>query len=58
MAITFLRSVLVREEGQDLVEYALIIAMITFGSVSTMGFLAHGINTEFSAVATTMTSAV
>ena len=55
---TFLRNVLAREDGQDLVEYALIFAMISLGSVSGMGFLASGINTEFAAVATTLTSNV
>jgi pilus assembly protein Flp/PilA len=54
----FLRSIVVREEGQDLVEYALVIAMITFGSVTGMGSLASGINDVFSAVATTITSNV
>lgn len=54
----FLRTVLVRDEGQDLVEYALVMAMITFGSVAGMGFLASGINDTFSTVATTLTSNV
>jgi pilus assembly protein Flp/PilA len=54
----FLREVLVREDGQDMIEYALVVALLAFGSVSGMGFLAAGINNEFSAVATTLTSAV
>jgi pilus assembly protein Flp/PilA len=54
----FLRSIVVREEGQDLVEYALIMAMITLGSVTGMGSLASGINDVFSSVATTLTSHV
>ena len=54
----FLRNVLSREEGQDLVEYGLIMAMITFGTVSGMGFLANGINVTFSAVGTVLTSNV
>ncbi len=54
----FLRNLLVREEGQDLVEYALIVAVISFGTISGMGSLATGINTEFSVVATTLTTSV
>lgn len=54
----FLRNVLSREEGQDLVEYGLVMAMITFGCVGGMGFLANGINVEFSAVGTILTSNV
>lgn len=54
----FLRNLLARTEGQDLVEYSLVFSMIAFGCVSGMGYLATGINTVFSAVASTMTSNV
>jgi pilus assembly protein Flp/PilA len=37
-----------REEGQDLVEYALVVALIAFGATAGMGKLATGINTAFS----------
>jgi pilus assembly protein Flp/PilA len=40
------------EEGQDLVEYALVVAMIAFGAVAGMGKLASGINHAFSDVST------
>ena len=30
------------EEGQDLVEYALVVALIAFGAVAGMGYLANG----------------
>ena len=53
-----LRQVLAQEEGQDLVEYALVVAMIAFGAVTGMGFLATGLNDAFSGVATTLTSNV
>ena len=53
-----LRQLLAREEGQDLVEYALVVAMIAFGAVTGMGFLATGLNDAFSGVATTLTSNV
>lgn len=51
-----LRHLLDSEEGQDLVEYALVIALITFGAVSAMHFLAGGINNAFSELAATVTS--
>jgi Flp pilus assembly pilin Flp len=47
-----------REEGQDLVEYSLVFAMIAFGAITGMGYLATGINTEFSNVATTLTTSI
>ena len=52
----YLRSVVEREEGQDLVEYALVVALIAFGAIVSMKFLATGINTAFSDIATTLTS--
>ena len=51
-----LRSNLVREEGQDLVEYALTVALIAFGAVAGMNFLAVGLNNAFSGIAATITS--
>ncbi len=45
-----------REEGQDLVEYALVVALIAFGAITAMRFLSTGINTAFSDVAATLTS--
>ena len=35
------------EHGQDLVEYALVIALIAFGAVASMHVLAGSINTAF-----------
>lgn len=46
------------EEGQDLVEYALVVALIAFGAITGMGFLATGINNAFSGIATTLTTDV
>lgn len=51
-------NLLAREEGQDLVEYALVVALIAFGAIAGMGFLATGINNAFSTVATTLTTNV
>ncbi|HEY2469524.1 MAG TPA: Flp family type IVb pilin [Terracidiphilus sp.] len=54
----FVRNLLAREEGQDLVEYALVVALIAFGAIAGMGFLAQGINNAFSGIATTLTANV
>ena len=45
-----------REEGQDLVEYALVVALIAFGATAGMKALAGGINTAFSNISTTLGS--
>ncbi len=36
------------EQGQDLVEYALVVALIAFGATATMKALAGGLNHAFS----------
>lgn len=41
-----------REEGQGLVEYALIIALIAVGAVATMGLLGTGIAAKFTEITT------
>jgi pilus assembly protein Flp/PilA len=43
-----------REEGQDLVEYALVVALIAFGATAGMSALGKGINTLFSNISTTL----
>jgi pilus assembly protein Flp/PilA len=53
-----LHGLLSREEGQDLVEYALVIAMMAFACITSMGFLARSISNEFSTVGTTLTSSL
>ena len=52
------RSFVVREEGQDLVEYALVVALIAFGAITGMGYLATGLNNAFSNIAATLTTNV
>lgn len=53
-----LRNLLNCEEGQDLVEYALVVALIAFGAVTGMGYLATGINQAFSNIAVILTADV
>ena len=45
-----------REEGQDLVEYALIVALISLAAVAGMNTLASDINTAFTNVGSTLTN--
>jgi pilus assembly protein Flp/PilA len=46
------------ESGQDLIEYALVAALIGLGSVATMGTLAGDISSAFTSIGTTLTGAV
>ena len=45
------------EEGQDLIEYALLIALIALAAVVGMGSLATSINAEFGNLGSDLTSA-
>jgi pilus assembly protein Flp/PilA len=42
------------EEGQDLVEYALTVALIATGAVAGMTSLASGVNSAFSTIGSTL----
>jgi len=44
------------QDGQDLVEYALVVALIAFGAVAAMKGLSGGINTAFSKISSTLSS--
>lgn len=55
-ALLTLRTLRICEDGQDLVEYSLVFAMIALGSVTGMGSLASGINTVFSSAASELTT--
>jgi pilus assembly protein Flp/PilA len=45
-----------REEGQDLVEYALVVALIAFAATASMKVLASDINVAFSNIAAALTT--
>ena len=56
---TFIRSLRLlatQEHGQDLVEYALVIALVAFGASAGMTGLAKGLNTAFSTISTTLST--
>jgi pilus assembly protein Flp/PilA len=52
-----LRNLMLREEGQDLIEYALVVALIAFAAVTSMQTLAVDINNVFLAIGTSLTNA-
>lgn len=58
MKLHTLKSLLRDESGQDLIEYALVAAIIGLGAVAAMGPLASNISNAFSAVGSKLSSAV
>jgi pilus assembly protein Flp/PilA len=49
-----LQLLLTSEDGQDLVEYALLVALIALAAVSGVKEVASAVNTSFSRVSTTL----
>jgi len=53
-----MQNLLSQDEGQDLVEYALVVALIALAATAGMGKLASGINLAFSSIGTTLSADV
>ena len=53
-----MKNLLTEEEGQDLVEYALVVALIALAATAGMHSLATAINGAFTTVGTSLTSDV
>jgi pilus assembly protein Flp/PilA len=51
-----LQSLLKDEKGQDLIEYALVVALIAMAATAGMGTLATDINQAFSSIGTKLTT--
>jgi pilus assembly protein Flp/PilA len=51
-----IQSILNSEAGQDLIEYALVVALIAFAATAGMGTVAKDINTAFTNIGTKLTS--
>ncbi len=49
-----LKDSLKEENGQDLIEYALVVALIAFGAVTAMTTLASDLNAAFVKIGTTL----
>ena len=47
-----------KDSGQDLIEYALIAALIALGAIVGMGFVASAINNAFSSIGSKLSNAV
>jgi pilus assembly protein Flp/PilA len=47
-----LQVLMSKEDGQDLIEYALVVSLIAFAAVVGMNTLAAGINDAFAAIST------
>ena len=58
LKLSVMCQILLDENGQDLIEYALVVAMIAFAATSTMGTLAQNINNAFAGISTKLNSAV
>jgi len=50
------RQALVTEDGQDLIEYAIVAALISFGALTASKTLANSIGTGFNNIGTKMTT--
>jgi pilus assembly protein Flp/PilA len=53
-----IQNQLQREEAQDLVEYALVIALVAFAATLGMKSLANSINSAFNTIGSTLTNTV
>ena len=53
-----LQTLLKNEEGQDLVEYGLVVALVAFGAVAAMKALGTEISVVFSTITSTLQSSI
>jgi len=58
LKLSAMLQILKDESGQDLIEYALVVALIAFAATAGMSSVATAINTAFNHLGTTMTSYV
>ena len=58
LKLSVMLQMLKDESGQDLIEYALVVALIAFAATAGMSQLATAINTAFNHLGTTMTTYV
>jgi pilus assembly protein Flp/PilA len=56
--LTMLRNLHKEESGQDLIEYALVAALIAFGAVVAMNTLANNISNAFSIIGSKLVSSL
>ena len=52
-----LKNLVIEDSGQDLIEYALVAALVGLGAVASMKGLANSIGTAFNGVGTALSNA-
>jgi pilus assembly protein Flp/PilA len=52
-----MQTLVMQEEGQDLIEYALVVALIAFAAVTAMKTVATDINAVFTAIGAALVAA-
>jgi pilus assembly protein Flp/PilA len=52
-----IQTLMLREEGQDLIEYALVVALIAFATTAGMHAAAGGVNTVFTTIGAVISNA-
>jgi pilus assembly protein Flp/PilA len=57
-AKALLKKLIVEESGQDLIEYALVAALVGLGAVLAMKGLANSVKTTVNSVGTTLTNSI
>ncbi len=57
MLYSGMQRLIMREEGQDLIEYALVVSLIAFAAVATMQGLAVDINTAYTNIGNALLAA-
>ncbi len=53
-----LKNLATEDSGQDLIEYALVAALVGLGSVAAIGGLANSLSNAFNGVATTLQNSI
>ncbi len=53
-----MQTLMANEEGQDLVEYALVVALIAFGAVAAMSALSTELNVAFGTISKTLANSL
>ena len=57
MLLNFAKSVVRNEEGQDLLEYALLVALIALVAIGAVGLAGNSVSTIFTNIATQLSTA-
>lgn len=53
-----MQTLMAREEGQDMVEYALVVALIAFGATAAMSSLSSELNSAFNSISSKLASSL